>query len=191
MKKAVCFAIALMMMVSSAFASTKYDFSKFTLEELISLRDQTNAEITKRQEAQQEGNKAASFFEKFNNDISKTPAPTATPEPFIKSNYGTFDYNILARYPENYKEKKIFLDGRVIQATGSRKRGYFLRVAEQQNSNNIFAVSITTENAPDFNILENDEIEVYGVFCGDYTYESTTGKEITIPSIFCTNVFLN
>jgi hypothetical protein len=38
--------------------------------------------------------------------------------------------------------------------------------------------------------LEDDELDIYGTFAGDYTYETVMGASVTIPSLMGTDVVI-
>lgn len=104
-------------------------------------------------------------------------------------NYEYMDYASLARNPERYIGKGIRISGNVIQATGSRSEGYYLRVTDG-GTNNVYMAITDDESAPEYNILEGDTVIVNGVFGGDYSYTSTMGKQVTIPCIYCTSIIV-
>lgn len=101
------------------------------------------------------------------------------PTPDISKTYGKFDFNQVARYPDENKGKKLKVIGRVIQVLGDRKGGFELRVATKGRYDNI--IYIYTLGNHSANILEGDRITFYCVMEGDYTYESTLGQSITLP----------
>ena len=61
---------------------------------------------------------------------------------------------------------------------GDKEQGFNLRVAINNNSNQIVYVIGTSY----LNFLENDNVAIYGTFIGNFTYSSFATK-ITIPRI--------
>lgn len=99
-----------------------------------------------------------------------------------KQGYNTgITYNQLSRTPDDYKGEKVKFTGEVIQVMeGSNETQ--LRVAINSNYDNIALVSYTS-NIVSSRVLEDDQITLYGVSKGLYTYQSTMGGNITIPLI--------
>ncbi len=114
-----------------------------------------------------------------------TPEPTATPKPTPTANkkkgYGTFSYKSVSRNPEEYIGDKVKISGYVLQVMGNRTDGYDIRLATKGRYDNIVYIYILPENAPDYNILEDDKLILYATLAGDYMYTSTLGAEITLP----------
>ena len=120
-----------------------------------------------------------------NNVVGKptaTPKPSPSPTPTIDptfSEYGSFSYKEIARYPEQYNGTKVKLDGKVIQVIGTKDTGFTLRFATSGSSDIIY---ITVAKGLDFNILEDDRLTIYATLTGTKTYTSTFNQSITIPS---------
>jgi peptidoglycan hydrolase-like protein with peptidoglycan-binding domain len=118
------------------------------------------------------------FFEKHYADWE---TPPATPTPFPKARYGSYNYKEMARYPEKHKGEEVLINGKVVQVLGSRSDGYQLRVAVNSNSSNIVYVYVTKD--PGFGILDDDLVRIYGKARDQITYESIWGQSITIPCV--------
>lgn len=108
-----------------------------------------------------------------------TPKPSADP----RKEYKKFDFESVARYPDEYKGQKVKITGSVVQVLGDRKNGFEMRVATRGRYDNIVYI-YTLGNHP-ANILEDDKITFYCTMAGDYTYESTMGASITLPLVQC------
>lgn len=111
------------------------------------------------------------------------PVPTFDPEklPEIKKAFVAVPYKTLARDPAKYKEKLIFFSGKVIQVTEDGDL-LGLRIATAKNGyDDIFLVSYTLP-AGASRILEDDKVDVWAMYAGVTSYESTGGATITIPS---------
>ena len=99
-----------------------------------------------------------------------------------KQGYNTgITYNQLSRTPDDFMGEKVKFKGKVIQVMegGSDTQ---LRVAINSNYDTIALVSYTS-NIVSSRVLEDDQITLYGVSMGLYTYQSTMGGYITIPLI--------
>ena len=93
--------------------------------------------------------------------------------------YGEFDYTEVFRYPERHIGEKVKLIGKVVQVLGDRKSGFQLRF----DTGNGDIVFVTINHDPEYNILENDRMRIYGVVTGTITYESIWNQTITIPAV--------
>ena len=133
--------------------------------------------------------KKSSFALKSNQSISKS-----TPQPEImnvSSEYGEFNYKKVARNPEDYIGTKVKLDGHVVQVTGTRTEGYSIRLATNGNYDDILLLRVYSENAPASNILEADDLTVYAVLQGEYTYKTVMGNSITLPIADAKEIVIN
>ena len=92
-------------------------------------------------------------------------------------------YNQLARTPDDYMGKKCKFKGEVIQVMEDSDL-VVMRLAVNGNYDNILFLTATEDILSEGRILENDYITVYGTSTGIYTYTSTMGASISIPSIF-------
>ena len=102
--------------------------------------------------------------------------------------YGKYDYTEFFRYADDHIGDKVKITGKVVQALGDKESGYNLRVSLNSNSSNIVFVYVFFN--PGYNILENDKLIIYGTALSPVTYESTTGREVTIPGIIADEIVL-
>ncbi len=107
----------------------------------------------------------------------------------VKENYGYVNYDDLARNPNSYKGKSLTYEGKIAQLmedsdtlADSHMVFVQMRLAVGGNYNNIVWVSYLI-GSDDSRFLENDYVQIYGKAEGLYTYTSTMGKSVTIPSI--------
>ena len=99
-----------------------------------------------------------------------------------KSEYGSdYTYDQLARNPDSYKEKKVLIKGKVLQAETSDTVCY-ARVAMNSDYNTVIFVTYDS-SLLGYRLLEDDIITVYGIAQGVYSYEAVSGATITIPWI--------
>lgn len=113
---------------------------------------------------------------------AKEKKEAAAKEKEEKAGYDTgVTYKQLARTPDDYKDKKVKFSGKVLQVMEGD--GYnHLRFAVDSDYDNVLYIeydkSIVTSR-----ILEDDYITIYGTSFGLYSYQSTMGGTITIPSV--------
>lgn len=91
-------------------------------------------------------------------------------------------YDQLARTPDDYKGQKVKFSGKVLQVLEGDTE-VDIRLATSGGYDNVifaaYAKDLVTSR-----ILEDDQITIYGTSLGLYSYESTMGGTITIPSIW-------
>ncbi len=90
-------------------------------------------------------------------------------------------YEDLARYPDEHYGEKVKFYGRVLQVMNSGSE-YQIRLAITDNYDTV-VLAYYDSSMVKGKILEDDEITIYGVSRGDYTYEAVMGNEITVPLI--------
>lgn len=101
-----------------------------------------------------------------------------------------FDYKTIARNPELYIGETAYLAGYVVQVTGSREEGYFIRLATSGKFDDIVALFIPPDAAPSFNILDNDHLMLHVAMDGTTSYKSVLGAKITLPKVIADTVDL-
>ncbi len=92
-----------------------------------------------------------------------------------KNNYG--DY---ARNEKLHENEKITATGKVLQVLDGSETDS-VRLAVDSDSDRVLYLKVP-KNSISIRILEDDTITVKGSYAGLYTYSSTRGGEITIPS---------
>lgn len=90
-------------------------------------------------------------------------------------------YDQLARTPDDYSGQKVKFSGKVIQVIEGDNE-INLRIATDGNYDNII-LAVYDPSIVSSRVLEDDTITIHGVSAGLYTYESTLGGNITVPSI--------
>lgn len=99
-------------------------------------------------------------------------------------------FDDLARNPDNYKGQMFKFTGEVIQVVmGTNTMDLRMNVTKVENEGagwvyyeDTIYITVQVEEGAD-KILVDDIITVYGICCGDYTYESVLGSQITLPRI--------
>ncbi len=99
-----------------------------------------------------------------------------------KKGYETgITYDQLARTPDDFIDKKVKFNGKVVQVIeGSGVTQ--IRLAVNDNYDTILFAEYDS-SITDSRILEDDMITIMGVSTGLLTYESTMGGEISIPGV--------
>lgn len=96
-----------------------------------------------------------------------------------KNECKNYDYNTIARNPDDYKGHKGHVSGKVVQVIESENE-YMLRIAMNGSHSNIILVTYIKPVGAD-RILDDDWVNIYGIWMGTSTYESVLGASITIP----------
>lgn len=90
------------------------------------------------------------------------------------------NYQDFARHESLHKDEKIVVTGKVLQVVESSRRNT-VRLAVGSDSDMVIYLTVDP-GLSDIRVLEDDKITVRGTSTGLYTYSSTRGGEITIPS---------
>lgn len=110
-----------------------------------------------------------------------------------KENCEEFDYESIARNPDQYKGKYAKFTGEVIQVLESGKN-VELRVNVTKGAymyEDTIYVTYTRKNETESRILENDIVTIYGTLEGLKSYESILKTTITIPQINAKYIDIN
>ncbi|MBR5179219.1 MAG: toxin regulator [Lachnospiraceae bacterium] len=106
-----------------------------------------------------------------------------------KKGYDTgITYKQLARTPDDYIGKKIKFTGKVVQVIDGTDE-VNIRIAINSDYDSIMLCAYDP-SILSFRILEDDKITFYGTSLGLYTYKSTLGAAITIPSAWIDKIEL-
>ena len=112
------------------------------------------------------------------------PADAFDPASFLDPGY-----EALARTPDDYLGKRVYVGGKVLQATEDSK-GYMLRVATDYAFDDVVMVAVPKDAVEGTRILEDDLVDCYGTSTGIYTYKSVLGASISVPSLYAERVIL-
>lgn len=139
-------------------------------------------EMTAAEQEKKEAELKAAKEAKEKEETEKLAAEQKKKEEEEKKGYDTgITYSQLARTPDDYLAKKVKFSGKVVQVMEDGD-SIGIRLAVDGDYDNIilgtFDSSIISER-----ILEDDYITVYGLSAGIYTYESTMGASISVPSM--------
>lgn len=91
-------------------------------------------------------------------------------------------YEDLARNPDDHLAKKVTFYGRVLQVMEGEGLVQ-IRLAVDDNYNNVIIVEISDDIISDGRLLEDDFITVKGLSFGLYEYTATLGQVITVPAV--------
>ena len=120
---------------------------------------------------------------------TEAPAATAEPRPTEApaenkkpraEDYTKLDYKSVARNPSAYEGQLICFAGRVVQVQESGKTAVFRIATKDKYDDVVYCTYTIPDNYS--RILEEDDVRVYGVCTGIYTYETIFGASVTIPS---------
>lgn len=90
------------------------------------------------------------------------------------------DFSEYARNAEAHTGESIRFNGEVIQVVEGIESNLY-RITFNNSTDSVFAV-FHTPSVESTRLLEGDNVTVMGVFDGLYTYESTLGSQVTVPS---------
>lgn len=112
----------------------------------------------------------------------KAAKEKAAKEAKEKQGYNTgITYDQLARTPDKYKDEKVKFYGKVIQVVEDESM-VTLRMAINSDYDKVILLAYSPDIVSS-RVLENDNITIYGVSNGVYTYQSTMGGNITVPLV--------
>ncbi|MFA5302979.1 MAG: hypothetical protein WC393_00390 [Candidatus Nanoarchaeia archaeon] len=106
---------------------------------------------------------------------------------FIKNDYDEISYNNLMRYEEDYKNDLLYFRGKIIQVSEIANSIYQLRVNTKLSNYAYMENTYTDDTIYVFyhgnRLLEDDIIDIYGIYDGIYSYKAILGNTVSIPSI--------
>jgi hypothetical protein len=110
--------------------------------------------------------------------------------PFDPNDYATVDYKTIARTPDDYEGKKIAFTGKVVQVLEGTSETD-LRIATDGEYDDVILVDFDPTIMGGTHILEDDNVSIYGISKGLYTYQSTMGGDITVPLLVADKIVIN
>lgn len=96
----------------------------------------------------------------------------------IKENVVKVSFDDLARYPDKFIETPVHLTGKIIQKISPDQYRVNITKTEYSWTDTIYIILETGER-----LLEDDEVDFYGLANGTITYETVIGDHITIPRV--------
>ena len=94
----------------------------------------------------------------------------------------------LSRNPDDYKGKKVKFTGYVLQIMEGTSENQ-MRVATSGHYDDVIYVAYDPDDL-DFRLLDDDNVVIYGVSIGLYSYETVLGDTVTLPAIVADRVEL-
>lgn len=107
---------------------------------------------------------------------------------FDESNYQAMNYKNVARDPDAYEGMKLKCTGRVLQVSEGDSETD-VRLATDGDYDDVVLVGFDPAIL-DVRVLEDDELTVYGICIGLYTYTAVLGNEISVPAIYADKVVI-
>lgn len=114
---------------------------------------------------------------------SSSSEQTFNPNDYEVPDFGAWNHDQLEQ------SKKVQITGKVLQNM-KRDSSYYLRVAMDDDYDKVVMIEISSYIYKDV-IAENDNVTFYGLAKGLTSYESTLGKEITLPLMIAQHYTVN
>lgn len=108
------------------------------------------------------------------------PADAPEAEEFDPAAYDTgITYRQMRRAPDKYKDQNVTLSGTVLQVLELVEENQGILLMDEDSTEGLY-FSYDPE-ALDFTLEEEEHVTLYGVAAGEFTYESVTDKQVTLP----------
>ncbi len=99
-------------------------------------------------------------------------------------------FDDLSRNPDNHVGRKVKFTGYIIQVIqGDVVTQYRLAIDGDQKK--IIYIEIDNSKFSNGRILEEDNVTIYGVSHGLYSYQATSGAQITLPAVLIDQFEIN
>ncbi|MEQ9764589.1 hypothetical protein [Streptococcus jiangjianxini] len=149
--------------------------------------DESNSDDTTDSTSSEEESSKSEPSETSTSSSSETEK--SSEEPFDPNSYQTVDYNEW-NHDKVGLLSKVQITGKVVQFIKGSSGDVNLRVAVNDNYDNMVLVSIDSDEYKEV-IAEDDNVTIYGKNGGLTSYESTLRSEITLPSLFNDKYIVN
>ncbi len=107
---------------------------------------------------------------------------------YDEANYPKVSYDDIARNPEDHRGNRYQMTGSVIESQEDAGT-VMLRIATSTNGyDDIILVTFDSSLLGGSRILEDDNVTVYGISTGIFSYESVLGATISVPSMLVENI---
>ena len=105
-------------------------------------------------------------------------------KPFDPANYEDADYAAVARSPEDYKDKMLHFEGKVVQVVEKSDHETVLRVATSVDGyQDVYYVTFDPAVIQGNHVVEGQYVGVYGRCTGQVSYQSALGGQVSIPGV--------
>ena len=123
------------------------------------------------------------YYDKYKDDWNSQLA--SIEESVYKNSCGRYSYKDLLRNPSDYKGKKAYFFGQILQKVGSTQ----YRVGVDCSKYNYIAGyhcdnTIYVTYYGDASLIEDDMVELWGTMDGTQTYTTVMGASVTIPKLY-------
>lgn len=99
------------------------------------------------------------------------------------SEYQGVSYDQIARTPDDFEYKSITVTGQVMQVQNSDD-GTIVLLWQNDDSDSLVMVNVDSDDMPtNGNILEDDELTIYGYGAGTQKYDTASGSSNEVPLI--------
>ena len=116
------------------------------------------------------------------------PAP-AEPAAFDPGTYLDPGYDALARTPDDFKDQKVYVGGKILQVQEDTS-GTTYRIAQNSDYGSVVMAFADATALGGSRLLEDDIVDLYGVYKGLYTYKAVLGQSVTVPLIKADKIIL-
>lgn len=145
-----------------------------------------------------ESEEETTTHKKNKTEYTATSEDATTAEDITESSerqtYGDSDYKTgitfdnISRNPKDYEGKLVYFTGEVVQLMEGDDENQ-IRLAVDGDYDNMILIGYNPEITTS-RILEDDNIEIYGVSVGIFQYESVLGQTISIPAVYVDKINL-
>lgn len=108
---------------------------------------------------------------------------------YDEQGYPRLSYESVARYPSSYRGDPVHIKGKVVQVMKSGGET-ILRVATRGSYRDVVYVTIPSTVQTIGNVLEDDQVTIFGLCTGVHSYTTIMGGEVTIPSMKAEKVII-
>ena len=120
------------------------------------------------------------------------PAEQSAPAEPVTFDPGTYldpGYDALARTPDDFKDQKVYVGGKILQVQEDTS-GTTYRIAQNSDYGSVVMAYADAAALGGSRLLEDDIVDLYGVYKGLYTYKAVLGQSVTVPLIKADRIIL-
>lgn len=122
-------------------------------------------------------------YDSTSDDSTVSSSESSSTSSTDTTSYQTVTYDQIARNPDDYQDSEVKLSGQVMQVQNAHN-GSVVLLWLNDDPDQLVMVGINKDYMPDNgNILEDDEITVYGTGDGTQKYDTTSGAKNEVPFV--------
>lgn len=122
-------------------------------------------------------------YDSSSDDSASSSSESASSSSTDTTSYQAVTYDQIARNPDDYQDSEVKLTGQVMQVQNAHN-GSVVLLWLNDDPDQLVMVGINKDYMPDNgNILEDDEITVYGTGDGTQKYDTTSGAKNEVPFV--------